>query len=259
MKKYASTSFFTTAIMLSFVTLTTPVTAEGNRYELPRAYLSDISASEAYRKMQTRKAILIDVRRLREHAAGHPKKAFNVPYPHIINRGEQTAERLYDEVYRIVKGKMDTPIMTLCRTGFRSVLAGNILANPAGFTPDDGESYPLNDGRPGFTNVQNIWEGFVGQPKEPRIASFTFDEESELSLEEQWNAHDVLDHSYLDLNNNGVIDSDAADVYAETKDANPDKDGWRNFAALPWNTKISTSTAYLRDRNQYDEYKTPVE
>lgn len=258
MNKYVIRSVLTTAIIFSFATLTTSTTAEGNRYELPRAYLSDISASEAYRKMQTRKAILIDVRRLREHAAGHPEKAFNVPYPHIINKGEQTAERLYDEVYRIVKGKIDTPIMTLCRTGFRSVLAGNILANPAEYTPDGGISYPLNDGRPSFTNVQNIWEGFVGQPKEPRIGPFDFDENPTPTLQ-QFLDHDALDHSYLDLNNNGVIDSDVADVYMGTTDANPDKDGWRNYAALPWNTKISTSTAYLRDRNQYDDYKTPVE
>ena len=38
----------------------------------------------------------------------------------------------------------------------------------------------------------------------------------------------------LDLNNDGVVQTeDTADVYTETKDANPDKDGWRNFAGLP--------------------------
>ena len=259
MKTHRLAAVLSTALICSLTTLTTPVTAEGNRYLLDRAYLSDISASEAYRKMQTREAILIDVRRLREHAAGHPGKAFNVPYPHIVNNGDQTAETLYDEVYRIVKGKMDTPIMTLCRTGFRSVLVGNILAAPSEFELPDG-SRPLNDGRPAFTNVQNIWEGFVGRYKEPYIAALVDpDPETGPLVLQDYIDDEILDHSFLDLNNNGMLDDDVADVYTTANDANPDKDGWRNYAALPWNTQISTSTAYLRDRRQYDEYKTPVE
>ena len=31
---------------------------------------------------------------------------------------------------------------------------------------------------------------------------------------------------------------DAADVHTQTRDANPDKDGWRNFAGLPWTSQI---------------------
>jgi len=212
-----------------------PVKAEGNRYEFERFYHSEISASEAYRKMQRGRSILIDVRRLREHAAGHPRRSFNVPYPHIINNNDQSPETLYWEVYRIVKGKTHKNILTLCRTGARSVRAGNILANPAAYGIEG----------PAFTNVQNIWEGFVGRYKEPYIAPY--DPESGQTPQE----HEELDHKYLDLNNNGVLDEDVADVYEHSADSNPDKDGWRNYMALPWNTRISRRTAYLRDRSLY--------
>ncbi len=220
----------------------TSVMAEGNRYELPRAYLSEISAAEAYRKMDRHRATLIDVRRLREHASGHPRKAYNVPFPHIVNNGDQDPAVFYWEVYRIMKGKTHKPIMTLCRTGFRSVLAGNILANPT--------EYGIEG--PAFTHVQNIWEGFVGRYKEPNVDPFV--SESEVTTLAELLAHEDLHHKLLDLNNNGAIDEDFADVYPHTKDMNPDKDGWRNFQALPWNTKISRRTAYLRDRSLYAEF-----
>ena len=113
---------------------------DGNRYyDLPRAYQSEISVSEAYLAMEHSKdykhakgpkPVLIDVRTLREYASGHPEDAYNVPFPHIVTKNDQDPLKLYQEVYRIVKGRTDTPIMTLCRTGHRSVLAGNILADP---------------------------------------------------------------------------------------------------------------------------------
>jgi len=64
----------------------------------------------------------------------------------------------------------------------------------------------------------------------------------------------------LDLNNDGEINSDTADVYQETTDANPDKDGWRNFAGLPWTTHIKKPLAYERDPNWYSMLNlTPVQ
>ena len=198
------------------------VYAEGSRYDLPRAYHSEISAAKAYLQMQKEEAVLIDVRRLREYAAGHPEKAFNVPFPHVVGSNDQDESVFYWAVYNIVGGKTDAAIMTLCRTGFRSVLAANILANPGAYGIDG----------PGFTNVRNIWEGFVGKYKEA----------------------DGDPGNYLDLNNNDVLDTDSSDVYAHTSDANPDKDGWRNYQELPWNTKLHVNRVYLNDRGQYDPY-----
>ncbi len=227
---------------------------DGNRYfDLPRFYESEISVSEAYLAMEHSKdfvhakgpkPVLIDVRSLREYASGHPEDAYNVPYPTVSGMGgdaAQTPQKLYDEVYRIVKGRVDTPIMTLCRTGHRSVLAGNILADPG--------SYGITG--PAFTHVRNIWEGFVGQPK---YAFKTGTDSLELFID-----NGVAYGYKLDLNNDGVINSDTADVFTQTKDANPDKDGWRNFAGLPWTTQIQKPLAYERDMGKYSLGLTPVQ
>lgn len=256
---------------------------DGNRYfSLPRLYKSEISVSGAYLAMEHSKdykkahgepkPVLIDVRSLREYASGHPEDAYNVPYPTV--RGElpelpkQPDAKLYWEVYDIVHGDVDTPIMTLCRTGSRSIAAGNILAEPT--------SYGISG--PPFTNVRNIWEGFVGQPKyafdtgTAQIHLFELDENGnaikyELKDRELVYAgtDDPVTDDFdgplqLDLNNDGVINSDTADVYTQTKDANPDKDGWRNFADLPWTTRIQKPLAYERDPKLYSALNlTPVQ
>lgn len=232
------------------LSLTGQLFAEGgtSRYNLDRYYHSEISAAEAYLEMMQNKSTLIDVRRLREYAAGHPERAYNVPYPHIVGSPKlpngdpnpdylgQDPEAFYWEVYDIVKGKVDAPITTLCRTGARSVGAGNILADP--------DRYLTTQGLEPFTNVRNIWEGFVGQYKYAYAGGNI--------------AHDDPDtgaHFSLDLNNNGVMDTDEPDVYSHTADSNPDKDGWRNFQMLPWSTKIRKPLAYLQDRKLYEEYQ----
>jgi rhodanese-related sulfurtransferase len=220
-------------------------TTPGNRYDKPRYYHSEISASEAYLLMEDgedhrgykswhryRKGpVLIDVRRLREYAAGHPEGAYNVPYPHIINNRDQDDDAFIDEVYRIVRGDYDRQIMLLCRTGSRSVDAGNLLAEA------------------GFTHVQNIWEGFVGQYK------YAYDGGS-IAYEVDGDGNPVF--IPLDLNNDGEMNDDMADVYEETADYNPDKDGWRNFMGLPWTKKLRRHLVYENDIWQYFEWMTPV-
>jgi len=209
-----------------------PTDDNGNRYDKPRYYHSEISSAEGYLAMMQNKLVVIDVRRLREHAAGHPERAYNVPYPHITGSGDQDPSVFYWEVYRIVEGKTDTPVMTLCRTGSRSVDAANILADPVN------NSVP--DGIP-FSNVRNNWDGFVGNNRYAFIGG-------------------VPDPDLpLDLNNNGYIDEDIADIFPDTnpstRDANPDKDGWRNFQGLPWSTHILKPRAYLQDPSLYYEYQ----
>jgi rhodanese-related sulfurtransferase len=231
--------------------------ADGNRYySLTRDYKSEISVSDAYLAMEHSKdyknvskgpkPVLIDVRAMSEYAAGHPEDAYNVPYPHIKKPGDGLQngheDKLYWEVYKAVGGRTDTRIMTLCRTGHRSVLAGNILAKPSNF----GISGPA------FTNVRNIWEGFVGQPK---YAFATGTDQLYLTY-----TNGIAETYQLDLNNDGVLNSDKADVHTQTKDANPDKDGWRNFAGLPWSTQIQKPLAYERNPDAYKALNlTPVQ
>ena len=147
--------------------------AEGNRHGLARRYHSEISAAKAYlltshsrgqdskrrddgedddrghRKDPWAGAVLIDVRDVNEYAAGHPDDAVSIPFPHIYKRPgnleyqAQTPEGFLAAVMEALPDK-NTPILLLCRTGLRSIAAGNILADA------------------GYGFVRNIWEGFVG-------------------------------------------------------------------------------------------------
>lgn len=142
---------------------------DGNRYSaselFPRAYNSEISAASAYLSTQGRgkyrskhpaKAIIIDVRTIEEYVGGHPPNAYNIPYPHIYNRQEDPDKGEYipqndDDFLEAVNAlnlPKNTLIITMCRTGARSVWAGNLLA----------EAH--------YTNVRNMWEGFKGRLKQ---------------------------------------------------------------------------------------------
>lgn len=151
-----------------------PVNAEGNRYHLEQRYHSEISPAKSFlstnydkgnrdRRHQrdddenenNHNAILIDVRTIEEFVGGHPPNAYSIPFPHIYNRQRNPDKGDYipqvaDDFVAAVNAMdidKDTLIITMCRTGFRSVLAGNLLADE------------------GYTNVRNMWEGFKGKTK----------------------------------------------------------------------------------------------
>ncbi|MDH5424798.1 MAG: rhodanese-like domain-containing protein [Gammaproteobacteria bacterium] len=202
---------FTNSILMSgylLLALTTSayVYADGNRYDLPRNYHSEVSAAKAYiltnhdkgnvGESEFNNAIIIDVRTVEEYGAGHPPKASNIPFPHIHSRPNkpdiyipQLPEQFVSDVIAAYPDR-NTPILTLCRTGYRSVLAANLLADA------------------GYTNVRNIWQGFVGNTKVDTVGNV------------------------LDLNNNG-IDGDAGD-----------RDGWSGYQELPVSTKLLPQLIY---------------
>lgn len=88
----------------------------------------------------------------------------------------------------------NTLIITMCRTGYRSVLAGNLLAAE------------------GYTNVRNMWQGFVGRLKQN------------------------LAGDDLDLNGDGVVDGSAP--------YSGDRDGWANYQKLPVSMKLKYRLLY---------------
>ncbi len=186
-----------------------------NRYDLPRNYHSEISAAAAYISAVAHEderddehgmhPVIIDVRSIPEYAAGHPKGAYNIPYPFIYQEcatrapdgacsggGAKIAQDDATLVSAVMAAVPDlnTPIYTLCRTGHRSVLAANILTAA------------------GYTHVRNIWQGFVGQTKV-----------------------DFYGNAPLDLNHDGQI-TDA------------DKDGWRYYQGLPYSKRLSARLIY---------------
>jgi len=162
---------------------------DGNRYTLPRYYAGEVSAARAYLENEARDAVIVDVRTVEEYEAGHPAGAWNIPYPHAHLRPGNPAyvgidpKTFFDAVAAEFPDR-DTPIMTLCRTGHRSVLAANILANPGMYIPG-------YEDVPGYTYARNIWEGFVGNTKT-----------------------DANGNGPLDLNNDGVIGSEDLDGWS---------------------------------------------
>lgn len=199
-------AIFICGFVMLVLNVSIPVLADGNRYDLPRNYHSEISAAKAFllanfdrgnvENSEFSNAVIIDVRTVEEYAAGHPKRSYNIPYPHIHSRPNkpdiyipQLPEQFVNDVLAAFPDK-STPILTLCRTGYRSVLAANLLADE------------------GYTNVRNIWQGFVGRTM----------------VDTEGNV--------LDLNNNGTI-GDLGDL-----------DGWSGYQELPFSTKLLPHLIY---------------
>ena len=183
MKKIWTYTFTICGLVLLFSGL---AKADGNRYDLPRLYHSEISAAQAYlltnhdqgnmSDNEFSGAVLIDVRAINEYVAGHPYGAWNIPYPRIYRDGInpdiiQDPDVFVAAVDELFPDK-ETPILTICRTGYRSVLAANLLAEA------------------GYVNVRNIWQGFVGQLKTDPVGNV------------------------LDLNNDGEFDDADKDGWA---------------------------------------------
>lgn len=92
---------------------------------------------------QNPKAVLIDCRTEIEHMyVGHPVGAEHVAWQEAP---DWDVDPLFaDTVRRMVGGDLDRPVLLICRSGHRSVYAGEALETA------------------GFRNVTNILEGFEG-------------------------------------------------------------------------------------------------
>ena len=112
----------------------------------------EVSPKQAWQMLQDDpRAILVDIRSTMEFLfVGHPKGAVHVPWidepdwvvnPHFVT-----------EVRKVMLGGVgleehgtDAPVLLICRSGKRSLEAGNVLIEN------------------GFTEVYNIAEGFEGE------------------------------------------------------------------------------------------------
>lgn len=180
-------------------------------------------------------AVIIDVRSTPEYKAGHPEHAYNVPYP-FIYRGcteryvdgacktatipgteiPQPDQDFVDYVETIIPNK-DTLIYTLCRTGHRSVGAAHALADA------------------GYTNVRNIWEGFVG----------VYLLAPQFKLDSQGNP-------VVGADGKPVIENAAVDLNHDDQLTDEDKNGWRYHQELPYDTRLLPKLIYQPRADTYD-------
>ena len=93
-------------------------------------------------------ALLIDIRTLMEYQfVGHPLEAVHIPWKEVPGWVENKSftsdiQHLVDEASQT--GASEVPVILMCRSGTRSIPAGNLLIES------------------GFTNVYHIDEGFEG-------------------------------------------------------------------------------------------------
>jgi rhodanese-related sulfurtransferase len=88
-------------------------------------------------------AILIDVRTVQEYDFQHAKGAVNIPVQNEVNGRRVLNPNFMSEVVKLTNDDIDKHIVIICRSGKRSILASNMLAEY------------------GYENVYNVEKGFI--------------------------------------------------------------------------------------------------
>lgn len=128
-------------ILLTFLFSTIVAFAQIN-FQTAKLYKEDISAKKAY-EMQQSGVVLVDARTKREFNTLHPTDSINIPIFYEQNRQRVLNRNFANEIYELLKGDLNKKVILICRTGSRTKLASNLLANL------------------GFTNVYNVQYGFA--------------------------------------------------------------------------------------------------
>ena len=110
-------------------------------YNTAKLYKEDISSSTAY-KMQQKGALLIDVRTKVEFEESRAKNSINIPIFKDQNGKRVFNKAFLNEVYQASNKNLNKKILLICRSGSRTKVASNILAQQ------------------GFENIYNIQYGF---------------------------------------------------------------------------------------------------
>ncbi|MBF0610833.1 MAG: rhodanese-like domain-containing protein [Magnetococcales bacterium] len=107
--------------------------------------MGHLTPKEALEFIQENKAVFIDIRSEMEHFfVGHPMGVVNIPWQDAPDF--EINPNFADEVGRVAT--KEQPIVLICRSGHRSIDAGNCLLNA------------------GFTTIYNVLEGFEGDRDE---------------------------------------------------------------------------------------------
>ena len=127
-------------ILFFLLLLSTFLNAQIN-YNTAKLYKDDISSTQAY-KMQQNGALLIDVRTKVEFKELRAKDSINIPVFYAKNGKRVFNRNFLNEVYDLSNKNLSKEIILICRSGSRTVVASNILAQN------------------GFTDIYNIKYGF---------------------------------------------------------------------------------------------------
>lgn len=210
-------------------------TSYSNRYLLCGRYEADASAAKAFADAvairgtwsnSSARPVIIDVRSIPEYKAGHPEGAYNVPYPFIFQYCQQgrlpdgacvdagTAPRLPQADADFV-AYVQQVVRDKDTPIYTLCRTGHRSVFAANLLTDAG-----------YRHVQNIWEGFVGQYK----ATYA----------------PVPGTGYYSFTGN-------QDVTHDRQLTDSDKDGWRYYQGLPYDTSLLPNLIYQPWASLYEE------
>ncbi|MAD43292.1 MAG: sulfurtransferase [Arcobacter sp.] len=110
-------------------------------YRTAKIYKDDISSKMAF-SMQQEGALLIDVRTKPEFNHLRSKGSINIPIFYAKNGQRVFNRNFLNEIYQVSNKNINRKIILICRSGSRTKLASNLLAEQ------------------GFSNVYNVTQGF---------------------------------------------------------------------------------------------------
>lgn len=111
-------------------------------YQTAKIYKEDISSNTAY-TMQQDGGLLIDVRTKAEFNELRPKNSINIPIFNAKNGQRVFNKTFLNEIYEASNKNLNKKIILICRSGSRTKVASNLLAEQ------------------GFTNIYNVKTGFT--------------------------------------------------------------------------------------------------
>ncbi|WP_122892847.1 rhodanese-like domain-containing protein [Arcobacter peruensis] len=129
-----------TFLIYLILALSTFLNAQIN-YNTAKLYKDDISAKQAY-KMQEDGALLIDVRTKAEFKELRAVNSINIPIFYAKNGKRAFNKSFLREIYQASNKNLSKKIILICRSGSRTKLASNLLAEQ------------------GFNDIYNVKYGF---------------------------------------------------------------------------------------------------
>ena len=129
-------------VFIFMVLISTTVLNAQINYQTAKIYKEDISSNSAY-KMQQKGSLLIDVRTKAEFKELRSKDSINIPIFYAKNGQQVFNKNFINEIYEASNKNINREIILICRSGSRTKVASNLLAEQ------------------GFTNIYNVQYGFT--------------------------------------------------------------------------------------------------